>query len=477
MTRPITNPDTTPPSAPGDAHRRPATLTAAQLSWGARDRQRRRRPLQRPPRRRRAGFTPSAAQPVAQPTGTTLHRHGRGRHLLLQGDGRGRGRQHRAGLERGKRQRRRHVAAVGARDADRDGCVGTRDANWGAATDNVGVVRYNVHRGTTAGFTPTAANRIAQPTGTSLHRHRLAAGTYFYRVTAEDAAGNIGPPSNEASATVTTDTTAPTAPTGLAAGHRQARSTSAGRRRPTTWASSATTSTAARPPASLRARRTGSRSRPARRYADTRPRDGTYYYKVTAEDAAGNVSAASNEIGRDDRRRDRADGARRACTAGVAGSTVNLSLDGRDRQRRRRAVQRPPRRRRAASRRRRRTGSRSRPARATRTPASPPGTLLLQGHRRGRRRQRRPRLQHGQRDRRRHHARRRAPAGLTATGGAGQAALTLDRVDRQRRRHPLQRPPLDDRRASRRAPRTGSRSRRARATRTPASRPAPTTTR
>ena len=67
---------------------------------------------------------------------------------------------------------------------------------WTAATDNVGVVRYNVHRSTTSGFTPSAANRIAQPTGTSYTDTGLAAGTYFYKVTAEDAAGNVGPASN-----------------------------------------------------------------------------------------------------------------------------------------------------------------------------------------------------------------------------------------------------------------------------------------
>ena len=38
--------------------------------------------------------------------------------------------------------------------------------SWTASTDNVGVVRYNVHRSTTSGFTPSAANRISQPTGT-----------------------------------------------------------------------------------------------------------------------------------------------------------------------------------------------------------------------------------------------------------------------------------------------------------------------
>ena len=73
---------------------------------------------------------------------------------------------------------------------------------WAAASDNVGVVRYNVHRSGTAGFTPSTANRIGQPTGTSYTDSGLAAGTYYYRVTAEDAAGNVSDPSAELSAVV-----------------------------------------------------------------------------------------------------------------------------------------------------------------------------------------------------------------------------------------------------------------------------------
>ena len=88
---------------------------------------------------------------------------------------------------------------------------------WSASTDNVAVTRYNLHRSTTAGFTPSAANRIAQPTGTSYTDPGLAPGTYYYRVTAEDAAGNISTASNEASAVVTGDVTAPSAPGGLTA--------------------------------------------------------------------------------------------------------------------------------------------------------------------------------------------------------------------------------------------------------------------
>jgi glucose/arabinose dehydrogenase len=90
------------------------------------------------------------------------------------------------------------------------GGLGSVQLTWAAASDDVGVHHYNVHRGTTAGFTPTAANRIAQPTGTGYTDAGLAAGTYHYVVTAADAAGNVGPPSSEASATATADTTPPT---------------------------------------------------------------------------------------------------------------------------------------------------------------------------------------------------------------------------------------------------------------------------
>ena len=98
-----------------------------------------------------------------------------------------------------------------------NGSVSSVALSWTGSTDNVGVVRYNVHRSTTQGFTPTAANRIAQPSGTSLTDSPLSPGTYYYRVTAEDAAGNISAASAEASAVVTGDTQAPTAPSNLSA--------------------------------------------------------------------------------------------------------------------------------------------------------------------------------------------------------------------------------------------------------------------
>ena len=98
-----------------------------------------------------------------------------------------------------------------------NGGISSVSLSWNSSTDDQGVVRYNVHRSTTQGFAPNAANRIGQPTATSFSDTGLAAGTYYYRVTAEDAAGNISAASGEASAIVTGDTQAPTAPSGLSA--------------------------------------------------------------------------------------------------------------------------------------------------------------------------------------------------------------------------------------------------------------------
>ncbi len=89
------------------------------------------------------------------------------------------------------------------------GSIGQASLNWTAATDNVAVTQYRVHRSTVPGFTPGAANFRAS-TATRSYVDSVDAGTYYYRVLARDAAGNEGPASNEASATVTSDGQAPT---------------------------------------------------------------------------------------------------------------------------------------------------------------------------------------------------------------------------------------------------------------------------
>jgi hypothetical protein len=90
------------------------------------------------------------------------------------------------------------------------GAIGTANLTWNTSTDNVTVTNYNVHRSTVSGFTPTLANRIAQPVTNSFTDIGLSAGTYYYRVTAQDAAANVSTASNEASVIVTSDTQAPT---------------------------------------------------------------------------------------------------------------------------------------------------------------------------------------------------------------------------------------------------------------------------
>ncbi len=93
--------------------------------------------------------------------------------------------------------------------------VGKVNLSWGAATDNIGVTAYDVHRSVTSGFAPSLANRIAQTAATSYSDTGMDSGTYYYVVRARDAMGNLSPTSNEVAATVVADTTAPTSPLSL----------------------------------------------------------------------------------------------------------------------------------------------------------------------------------------------------------------------------------------------------------------------
>ena len=168
---------------------------------------------------------------------------------------------------------------------------------WTASTDNVGVAGYTVHRSSSAGFAPSTSNSIADSTATSYSDANRPAGTWYYRVTARDAAGNTSAPSNEANATIqpVQDTTAPTVPGALSAsatgttvaltwtastdnvgvaGYTVHRSSSAG------FAPSTSNSIA---------------DSTATSYSDANRPAGTWYYRVTARDAAGNTSAPSNE--------------------------------------------------------------------------------------------------------------------------------------------------------------------------------------
>jgi hypothetical protein len=88
------------------------------------------------------------------------------------------------------------------------GAIGAVSLTWTASTDNVGVTQYNIYRSTASGFVPSSSSLIGTSTTTN-YTDYVPAGTYYYLVTAQDAAGNISQPSNEASGTSKPDNIPP----------------------------------------------------------------------------------------------------------------------------------------------------------------------------------------------------------------------------------------------------------------------------
>ncbi len=167
--------------------------------------------------------------------------------------------------------------------------------SWPAASDNVGVTGYDVYRGTSAGFTPSSANKVANVTGTSADDLAVPAGTYVYKVVATDAAGNAGPAAASSSVTVlAADTAAPTTPSGVTTSVSgpdvtvswQASSDNRGVTGYDVYRGSAADFTPGT--SSKVATVTGTSS------TDTGVLGGTWYYKVIAFDDAGNRSASSD---------------------------------------------------------------------------------------------------------------------------------------------------------------------------------------
>ncbi|WP_425839711.1 LamG-like jellyroll fold domain-containing protein [Microbacterium sp. PA5] len=170
--------------------------------------------------------------------------------------------------------------------------------SWSASTDAVGVTGYEVHRGTTADFALSSETLVASDvTTTSFTQSDVAVGTWFYRVRARDAAGNWSPASDAASATIDPDTTAPTVPTGLSAvvqggddiALSWGASTDAGG--VSGYAVHRGTTPDFSVDASSRVTTVGTPG-----YTDTSLAVGTWYYRVTAIDAAGNVSAPTAAV-------------------------------------------------------------------------------------------------------------------------------------------------------------------------------------
>ena len=82
------------------------------------------------------------------------------------------------------------------------GALGAVALDLGGRDRQLGVARYNVHRSTTRRL-----HARRRRTGSRSRRARAtpttaSPGDYYYKVVAEDAGGNLGPASNEATATV-----------------------------------------------------------------------------------------------------------------------------------------------------------------------------------------------------------------------------------------------------------------------------------
>ena len=375
MNRPVTNPDTAPPSAPGNAAAT-GSLSSAQLTWSAATdnvgvvRYNVHRGTS-------AGFTPAAGQPDRAADRHELHRHRSRPAPTTTGHRRGRRRQRRRPSNEATAQVGDLTPPARRGRSPRVGSVGRATLSWGAATDNVGVVRYNVHRGPDAELHPRrrrTGSRSRPGTGyvdTTVAGHLLLQGHRRGRSRQRRRRLQRGDRDRDRGHDRADRADRPRR-------HRRRRHRQPDldrldrrrRRRPLQ-----------RPPrhdAGLHALRprTGSRSRPARATATPASRRGTYYYKVTAEDAAGNVSAASNEARGDRRGRDAADarrpgsprsppaarstsrGRRATDNVGVARYNVHRGDDLRVH-----AVGR-------------RTGSPSRPAPPTRIARSAPGTYF-----------------------------------------------------------------------------------------------------
>lgn len=161
----------------------------------------------------------------------------------------------------------------------------TINLSWTAGTDNVGITSYKV-------FRDNSPSPMATVIGTTFSDTGLAPSTtHSYKVVASDAAGNLSPASNTATATTPADTAAPSSPANLTAAAPNS----------TTINLSWTASTDNVGVTSYRVFRDGGTT-PIANVTGTTFSDfglavgSAHTYVVTAVDGAGNQSAASNAV-------------------------------------------------------------------------------------------------------------------------------------------------------------------------------------
>ncbi|MGP5165388.1 LamG-like jellyroll fold domain-containing protein [Arthrobacter rhombi] len=167
---------------------------------------------------------------------------------------------------------------------------GTVDLSWDAATDNVGVAGYEVHRSATEGFSATEATKIADGKSTAYADTPPEAGEWFYQVIAYDAAGNRSEPASASATLENADTEDPTAVENL-------KGVVSGSSVDLSW-DAATDNVGVAGYEVHRSATEGFSASEATKiadgqstaYADTPPEAGEWFYQVIAYDAAGNRS-------------------------------------------------------------------------------------------------------------------------------------------------------------------------------------------
>ncbi len=174
---------------------------------------------------------------------------------------------------------------------------GDAQLTWEPALDNRAVTGYTVHRSTSETFTPTAANQVGATTGTTFTQTGMTEGTWFYEVVATDAAGNKSLPS-DAQFLIVSDVTAPAAP-----GNPSVVSTTASSAE-ISWPASSSAdviqyvvhrsqTSGFTPSASTEVAYVSS---PDTGLLDSELAPGSYFYRVVARDAAGNVSPVTAQV-------------------------------------------------------------------------------------------------------------------------------------------------------------------------------------
>ncbi|ROS78682.1 LamG-like jellyroll fold domain-containing protein [Cellulomonas sp. PhB143] len=185
-------------------------------------------------------------------------------------------------------------ASVGAEAVGDDGV----DLAWTASTDDVGIARYDVHRAKDADFQVSASTKVGDTAATKFSDTGVAPGTWYYRLVAVDEAGNQSAASATAEVKVVgPDTSAPTAPSDVTT-KVDGTSVTVG------WSASTDDRAIARytvyrssdegfvPSAATKVGGTTSE----RSWNETGVPVGTWFYKVTGEDRAGNVSMSSTAV-------------------------------------------------------------------------------------------------------------------------------------------------------------------------------------